>query len=76
LEENGGDGGNGSEDLWVDKETGRNLSTAQPAEANTLSTEESAAQGGFTAPEVLALALLALLALVGLGSIMLILAIV
>jgi hypothetical protein len=32
------------------------LSTAQPAEANTLSTVESVAQGGFTAPEVLALA--------------------
>ena len=52
------------------------LSTAQPAEANTLSTVESVAQGGFSAPEVLALALLALLALVGLGSIMLILAII
>lgn len=48
-------------------------SAVQPDEASTL---ESAVQEGLTAPEVLALALLALLVLVGLGSMMLILAII
>jgi hypothetical protein len=52
-------------------------SAVQPAEANTVSTVESAVQQeGLTAPEVLALALLALLVLVGLGSMMLVLAII
>ena len=48
----------------------------QPAEVSALSTVERAAQGGLTAPEMLALALVALLVLVGLGSMMVNLAIV
>jgi hypothetical protein len=52
-------------------------SAVQPTEASTVSTVESAVQQeGLTAPEVLALALLALLVLVGLGSMMLVLGII
>jgi hypothetical protein len=49
-------------------------SAVQPTEASTV--ESAVQQEGFTAPEVLALALLALLVLVGLGSMMLVLGII
>jgi hypothetical protein len=52
------------------------LPTAQLTGENVLATEEGAAYEALTAPEVLALALVASLALVGLGSVLLVLVII
>jgi hypothetical protein len=56
---------------------GEGLAVAWPADLDAVGSRvEGAAREGLTAPEVLALALVALLALIGLGSMLLVLAII
>jgi hypothetical protein len=56
---------------------GEGLAIAWPADLDAVGSRvEAAAREGLTAPEVLDLALVALLALIGLGSMMLVLAII
>jgi len=56
---------------------GEGLAVAWPPDLNAVGSRvEGAARKGLTAPEVLALALVALLALIGLGSMLLVLAII
>jgi hypothetical protein len=56
---------------------GRSLAAVRPPEVDAVGSRvEGAAREGLTAPEVLTLALVALVALVGLGSMMLVLAII
>ncbi len=56
---------------------GESLATVRPPDGDTIGSRvEGAAREGLTAPEVLFLALAALLALIGLGSMMLVLAII
>ncbi len=56
---------------------GEGLAVAWPADLDAVSSRvEGAAREGLTAPEVLTLALVALLALIGLGSMLLVLAVI
>ena len=56
---------------------GEDLAVAWPPDLDAVGSRvEGAAREGLTAPEVLALALVALLALIGLGSMLLVLAII
>ena len=62
---------------WPTRRRGEGLAVAWPADVDAVGSRvEGAAREDLTAPEVLALALVALLALIGLGSMMLVLAII
>jgi hypothetical protein len=65
---------------WTDRPTrrrGEGLAVTWPPDLDAVGSRVvGAAREGLTAPEVLALALVALLALIGLGSMMLVLAII
>ena len=69
--------GDGNKDRQADEATGRKPGGRVAPDLDTVGSRvEGAEREGLTAPEVLALALLALLALVGIGSMMLVLAII
>jgi hypothetical protein len=62
---------------WPTRRRGESLAGVQLPDVDTIGSRvEGAEREGLTAPEVLALALLALLALVGIGSLMLAVAII
>ena len=62
---------------WPTRRRGEALAVAWPPDLDTVgSRAESAAREGLTVPEVLVLVLVALLALIGVGSMMLVLAII
>ena len=62
---------------WPTRRRGESLAAVRPLDVDAVGSRvEGAARESLTVPEVLALALLALLALVGLGALMLVLAII
>jgi hypothetical protein len=62
---------------WPTRRREESLAAVRPPDVETIGSRvEGAAREGLTAPEVLTLALLALLALVGIGSMMLVLVII